>query len=454
MIAKNFCFRLGLLRHTKVAFRAAKDRTSVAFGERKTTNKNRTMLTQSGNALLAVIVMTWLLIPGKANADDRYTEARNALVRDRIAAAGVSHPGVLQAIRTTPRHEFVPESQRRQAYLDMALPIGDSQTISSPFIVALMTEALDPQPTDKVLEIGTGSGYQAAVLSPLVQHVYTIEIVEELGKTAERTLSRLGYKNVSTKVGDGFLGWPNAAPFDKIIVTCSPESVPDPLVQQLREGGQMIIPVGERYQQTLFRMTKQDGKLVQEPLRPTLFVPMTGEAEDKREHQPDGTNPQVVNGNFTAVPSDKESLSDEFVPGWYYGRQVQQVKAEKNSASLDPFVRFENKTPGLSSHLLQGIPIEGKKVSMIRLSGKVRTDDVRKGPNPEAMPAIAISFYDANRQELATYSIGPFRGTRPWRDASKLIRVPADARESILRIGLFGATGVADFSDISIERVD
>ncbi len=143
----------------------------------------------------------------------------------------------------------------------MALPIGDSQTISSPFIVALMTAALDPQPTDKVLEIGTGSGYQAAVLSPLVEHVYSIEIVEELGQTAKRTLSRLDYKNVSTRIGDGFLGWPNAAPFDKIIVTCSPESVPRPLIEQLREGGQMIIPVGERYQQTLYRMTKKDGEL-------------------------------------------------------------------------------------------------------------------------------------------------------------------------------------------------
>ncbi len=403
---------------------------------------------------LSVIAMTWLILSGQVDAGDRYAEARNALVRGRVAAAGVIHAGVLQAIRTTPRHEFVPESQRHQAYLDMALPIGDSQTISSPFIVALMTEALDPQPSDKVLEIGTGSGYQAAVLSPLVQHVYTIEIVADLGKTAARTLTRLGYKNVSTKVGDGFLGWPNAAPFDKIIVTCSPESVPEPLIEQLREGGQMIIPVGERYQQTLFRMTKRDGMLVQEPLRPTLFVPMTGEAEEKREHLPDGTNPKVVNGDFRKVPAPEDRSSVEFVPGWYYGRQVQQIRSASDSASGDAFVRFENKTPGLSSHLLQGIPIEGKTISMIRLSGRVRTDDVRMGPNPDALPAIAISFYDANRQELATYSIGPFRGTRPWRDASKLIRVPADTRESIIRIGLFGGTGVAEFGDIAVERVD
>jgi protein-L-isoaspartate(D-aspartate) O-methyltransferase len=246
------------------------------------------------------------------------------------------------------------------------------------------------------------------------------------------------------------------APFDKIIVTCSPESVPKPLVEQLREGGRMVIPVGERFQQTLYRMTKQDGKLIREPLRPTLFVPMTGEAEDQREHLPDGTNPKVVNGDFTTANTDDDRAKTDFVPGWYYGRQVQQMNAGKDSTSpqQNALVRFRNDTPGLSSHLLQGIAVEGKKVSMIRLSGKVRTENVRKGPTSDAMPAIAISFYDVQRQELGTYLIGPFRGTRPWRSASRLIRVPAETNESILRIGLFGATGIADFGDISIEKVD
>lgn len=405
--------------------------------------------------LLVVIAMSWLIVPGDADANDPYAQVRQVLVRDRIAAAGVQHEGVLQAIRTTPRHEFVPTNQRRQAYLDMALPIGDSQTISSPFIVALMTEALDPKPTDKVLEIGTGSGYQAAVLSPLVQQVFTIEIVKELGETATRTLRRLGYENVSTRVGDGFLGWPNQAPFDKIIVTCSPESVPQPLVDQLREGGQMVIPVGERYQQTLYRMTKRDGELVQEPLRPTLFVPMTGEAEEQRERHPDGGKPHVVNGDFSETPGTADSTKIDFVPGWYYGRQVKQIVASSDSlSSSDRWVRFENQTPGLSSHLLQGIPLDGRLVSLIRLAGRVRTESVRKGPNPEALPSIAISFYDAERRELATYSIGPFRGTRAWRDVSKLIRVPPDCQESILRIGLFGAVGMAEFDQITMERVD
>jgi protein-L-isoaspartate(D-aspartate) O-methyltransferase len=406
---------------------------------------------------VGVIALSWLILPADVAAEDPYAEARQQLVRDRIATAGVTDPRVLQSIRKTPRHEFVPSSQRDRDYFDMALPIGESQTISSPFIVALMTQALEPKPTDTVLEIGTGSGYQAAVLSPLVEHVYSIEIVEELGERAKETLSRLDYDNVSTRVGDGFLGWPEAAPFDKIIVTCSPESVPTPLIEQLRDGGQMIIPVGERYQQTLYRMTKKDGKLVREALRPTLFVPMTGEAEDARQQQPDPANPQVVNGDFEVAASGDRVAIPDYVPGWYYGRQVKRMKlADSDGAAPQgtAYVRFSNETPGLNSHLLQGIAVDGRLVSMIRLSGQVRTKNVRKGPDPESMPMIAISLYDDLRRELGIFWIGPFRGSRPWRSSSRLIRVPPGTREAILRVGLFGATGTADFDQVSIERIN
>ncbi len=402
----------------------------------------------------SVLVSLLLITSSTSYGDDPHQEARDALVRDRIASAGVKDPRVLQSIRDTPRHEFVPADLRDRAYFDMALPIGESQTISSPFIVALMTEALDPQTTDKVLEIGTGSGYQAAVLSPLVQHVYSIEIVRELGERAAETLQRLDYKNVSTRVGDGFLGWPEAAPFDKIIVTCSPESVPEPLVEQLREGGMMIIPVGERYQQTLYRMTKQDGKLVRQPLRPTLFVPMTGEAEENRQLQPDAANPQVINGDFEIAASGDQAGLKDYVPGWYYGRQVQRVSGDGGAAQGSAYVRFTNDTPGLGSHLLQGFPIDGREVSTIRLSGKARTGDLRRGPESEAMPMIALSLYDEQRRDLGTFRLGPFRASRPWRGSSRLIRIPPATREAILRIGLFGATGTVDFDDIKVERID
>ena len=176
-----------------------------------------------------------------------------------------------------PRHEFVPKSQRRNAYRDDPLPIGHGQTISQPFIVAFMTEKLEPQPSDRVLEIGTGSGYQAAILAKLVKEVYSIEIVKPLADRAGTTLEKLGVKNVHLKAGDGHKGWPEHAPFDAVVVTCAPDHIPQPLVEQLREGGKMIIPVGPQGgAQKLYLLRKKDGKIRREAVLPVRFVPMTG----------------------------------------------------------------------------------------------------------------------------------------------------------------------------------
>ena len=403
--------------------------------------------------LLWTILMAGVIwVPG-ADGEDEFAAVRDQLVRDRIIPAGVKDQRVLDSIRNTPRHEFIPRRLWGQAYFDMALPIGDKQTISSPYIVAAMTEAIEPEPTDKVLEIGTGSGYQAAVLSPLVADVYTIEIVEALGKQATRDLERLGYDNVHVRVGDGFKGWPEHAPFDAIIVTCSPESVPQPLVDQLKEGGRMVIPVGERYQQTLYLMTKQDGQLVRKALRPTLFVPMTGSAEEQRQRQPDPQHPEVVNGDFEAeVPADAVATA-QYVPGWYYGRQLELIRGGDQSGRDEDgsFVRFRNETVGGASHLLQGLALDGSVISRIRLSGRVRTEDVKAGQRPEQVPTIAITFYDELRRELGTYWTNAHRGTRGWKSSSRVFQVPPQTREAIVRIGLFGATGQADFDDIAIE---
>jgi protein-L-isoaspartate(D-aspartate) O-methyltransferase len=174
----------------------------------------------------------------------------------------------------------VPEALKRQAYEDRPLPIGHEQTISQPYIVAFMTEQLKPAATDRVLEIGTGSGYQAAVLAELVAEVYSIEIVEPLARQAQSTLDRLGYRNVHLRTGDGYQGWTEHAPYDAIIVTCAPERIPQPLVDQLKEGGRMIVPVGPASNQELVLLERERGAMRQRAVLPVRFVPMTGQARD------------------------------------------------------------------------------------------------------------------------------------------------------------------------------
>ena len=190
---------------------------------------------------------------------------------------GIKDTHVLDAMTATPRHEFVPDGEQARAYEDSPLPIGFGQTISQPFIVAFMTAALKLKATDRVLEVGTGSGYQAAVLSHLVKEVYSIEIVEGLAKRADKTLKRLGYENVMTKFGDGYQGWPDKAPFDALIVTCAPDKIPQALIDQLKEGGRMIIPVGqEGMVQELYLLEKEGGQVKKKAVMPVRFVPMTG----------------------------------------------------------------------------------------------------------------------------------------------------------------------------------
>jgi protein-L-isoaspartate(D-aspartate) O-methyltransferase len=215
-------------------------------------------------------------------AEVGFAVERRQMVAAQIAGPGrnISNRRVLEVMAAVPRHEFVPVAQRHLAYQDCPLPIGYQQTISQPYIVALMTEQLDPQPNHRVLEIGTGSGYQAAVLSRLVKEVYTIEIIEALATRATDDLRRLGYTHVFVRAGDGYKGWQEKAPFDSIIVTCAPERIPQPLVDQLVEGGRMIIPVGPYLQQELYLLVKQGGKIRQHSVLPVRFVPMTGQGQN------------------------------------------------------------------------------------------------------------------------------------------------------------------------------
>lgn len=218
-----------------------------------------------------VLWIVWLL------SGDPFAGARERMVREHIEERGIRNPAVLRAMRSTPRHRFVPEGLRAQAYEDRPLPIGYGATISQPYIVALMTELLEPAAHHRVLEIGTGSGYQAAVLSQLAKHVYTIEIVPELARSARALLGEMGYRNVTVRAGDGYHGWPEEAPFDRIILTAAPPDVPATLLEQLAPGGKLVAPVGVRpWDQQLIVMDKTaDGKIRRRSAAGVMFVPMT-----------------------------------------------------------------------------------------------------------------------------------------------------------------------------------
>jgi protein-L-isoaspartate(D-aspartate) O-methyltransferase len=223
-------------------------------------------------ALLASAVMSSAL----SKDDSNYAAERAAMVRDQMQARDIRDPRVLEAMRKVPRHLFVPEGLRDRAYTDGPLPIGRGQTISQPYIVALMTELTRPKPTDRALEIGTGSGYQAAVLAQLVRHVYTIELEESLARQAAAVLQDLKYDNVTARAGDGYAGWPEHAPFDIIVVTAAPDHVPQPLIDQLEPGGRMVVPVGATFSVQQLQLIEKDaaGKVTTKNVSGVMFVPL------------------------------------------------------------------------------------------------------------------------------------------------------------------------------------
>ncbi len=225
---------------------------------------------------LPFLIFIFLCLPANSACDlGDHTRLRDRMVKEQIIARGIKDPRVITAMETVPRHLFVPSKYRSFSYGDYPLSIGEGQTISQPYIVAFMTEVLELTADHKVLEIGTGSGYQAAILAELVKEVYTIEIIPKLGKRAQKTLGELKYENIRVKIGDGYKGWPEAAPFDAIIVTCAPDKIPEALVEQLREGGRMIIPVGrEGGVQKLVKVIKKGGKVKTQAVMDVRFVPM------------------------------------------------------------------------------------------------------------------------------------------------------------------------------------
>lgn len=395
---------------------------------------------KSGIAVRFILILTFIqFCPsiGFCQKSDPFRDKRFKLVAEAIEREGIKNPRVLSSMRQVPRHEFVDAKDRKDAYADAALPIGHKQTISPPYVVAYMTETIDPQAEDRILEIGTGSGYQAAILSNLCKEVYSIEIVEPLGKQAAERLKRLGYSNVTTKVGDGYKGWPEHAPFDKIIVTCSPESVPEPLIAQLKDGGKLLVPLGERYQQVFHLFEKKEGKLINTKLISTLFVPMTGQSEDQRQVKPDPLNPMILNGGF-----EEDVDGDGKADHWHYQRLL--TLDDKVFTEGKKSAHFESDTLNKIGigQALQATAIDGTKIGSLDFELDYKTEGIVVGKEAHEMPALMIFFYDENRKNFQVERIGPWLGTSgDWRTASRTIAVPVKTRELIIRVGLNGATG-------------
>ena len=396
--------------------------------------------------------------------------AKHMVELELVPQGNLKNEHVLNAVMRVPREKFVPPLHRSMAYRDTALPIGNAQTISPPYIVSYMTEQLDPGPDDKVLEIGTGSGYQAAVLSLIVKEVYSIEIVEPLGKRAAQTLKKIGYKNVFTKVGDGYKGWPEAAPFDKIIVTCSPESVPQPLIDQLKEGGRMIVPVGERYQQFFYLFKKRGDKLEKETLTPALFVPMTGEAESNRMILPDPKKPEIVGGDF------EETTETGHPVGWHYARNVEIIGDEPAPSGAN-FARFaiapelplfsqqptqqaqkkvdnDDTSKLRTAQVIQGFAIDGKSVNKLRVEAMIRAENIVPimPVQQRAAPTITLVFYDDDRDVLQTIGLANVYGTFNWRKFAMEVPVPKKSKEVIIYLGFSNMSGQLDVDCVSVQK--
>lgn len=378
-----------------------------------------------------------------AQTPEAFRDARLRMVAENIEREGITNPRVLESLRQVPRHEFVLPANRNDAYVDVALPINHKQTISPPYVVAYMTQTIDPQPEDRVLEIGTGSGYQAAVLSNIVKEVYSIEIIPELGRSASQRLNRLKYTNVRTKIGDGYLGWAESAPYDKIIVTCSPENVPKPLIDQLKEGGRLLIPLGERYQQVFHLFEKKGGHLEETKLVSTLFVPMTGKSEAKRRVHPDPLHPKIMNGDFE-IDENEDGDADH----WYYQRLARLV--DNGAPEGHRCILFSASDHDRPAQALQATAIDGAKIGSLVMAVRHKADRIVSGKEPYEVASIFLHFFDENRRPIEDDMLGPWTGTHGWTLSTKKFNVPANAREVIIHIGLNGAHGKLWLDDLKI----
>jgi protein-L-isoaspartate(D-aspartate) O-methyltransferase len=399
-------------------------------------------------ALSIVIVPTgrlWAETPSARQGGDALATLRRAMVERDVVAVGVKNRAVLAALRATPREEFLAPEYRSLAYEDLALPIGHGQTTPAPGVVAALVERLDVRPGEKVLEIGAGCGYQTALLSRLASKVYAIEIVPELGKSAAERLDRLGYHNAKIQIGDGYQGWAEHAPFDKIVVACSPESVPPPLVEQLREGGRMLVALGDRHQQTLYSLKKVHGQLTATTLEETFTSAMSGVASAVRSPEDDAPLTPLANVGF-----ELETLRAGKPDGWHSLRQA-RLDSTVLAGHGYRCLTFANRQPGRSAGAMQGMAVDGRRIQSLDVSAWIRCQQAQSGKTPTQLPRISLTFLDDNQQPITEEALGPWDGTFAWRQVRSEVLVPPQTRMALIAIGLFGAVGEASFDDIELR---
>ncbi len=375
-----------------------------------------------------------LLLCGSAAGQSKtnFDEARRRMVEDEIVGGGVTNKRVIQAMLATPRHEFVSHDQQKNAYYDMSIPIGEGQTISGPFVVAYMTQELDPQPSDKVLEIGTGSGYQAAVLSPLVKDVYTIEILQSLGKRADATLKRLKYGNVHVKIGDGYQGLARASA----------------VRQDHRHllAGESAGAAGRRTQRRRphdcsgRRALRADALSVHQEKRQAgvgIAAPDAVRADDR----PGRAGARSAAGSAASQNRQRELRrvggAENEPRAWFYCREM-KVSDAADAPDKQHYLVFTNDVPGRMSRALQGFAIDGSKVGQLEVSAMIRGHDIRPGQAVDELPEISLTFYDNNSGIIGRTFAGPFRGTFDWKRVTEKLKVPAKATKCIMHVGSVG----------------
>ena len=412
----------------------------------------RTVVSALAVCLIGLVAADSFFPAAHAQNPAHFEQARKRMVEEVIIGVGdQGRAGDQGDAGDCPRTNSSMPKYRREAYFDMAFPIGDKQTISPPFIVAYMTEPLDPQPTDKVLEIGTGSGYQAAVLSPLVKEVYTIEIVESLGKSAaDARSSGSKYKNVVHQSRRRLSRLARArARSTKSSSPARPRKCPSPLIDQLKEGGSMVVPVGERYQQTLYSLP-QEGR--QAGSRDAAAHAVRAHDRQGRRSPQGQARPGQTRSSSTAASKKKPTQRG---PARLVLRTACEVGGRREAPDGKHYVSFTNDEPGrLPPICCKAFAIDGRKVKQLKVSARVMTKNVVRGADDNEQCYILFTLYDDQRRDLGMQVMGPFLGTSDWHEETRTFDIPITAREGIFRIGLFGATGFAAYDKISIKKVE